>query len=348
MRHMMSVAKLGLAFGLATALGLGMPLPAEAQRTKLTIYTALENDQLGPFKTAIEAAVPEVEVVWVRDSTGVITARFLAEKDNPRADMVMGHAATSPRMFEQLGLLETYTPKGADALKEVFRDSKEPYTWTGMDAYLGVICYNTVEAGKAGAAPPTSWKDLLDAKYKGKLVMPHPASSGTGYLMVGAWLQMMGEAEGWKFMDGLHENIAVYTHSGSAPCVQAARGERVAGVALDMRGASEKTKGAPLEVIIPSEGTGWEMEASAIVKGTKNLEAAKKVADWSATKGANELYSKTYATVAMPDTGTAPPNYPANAEKLMIKNDLAWMAENRERILAEWSKRYESKAAPKN
>ncbi len=186
MRHMMSVAKLGLAFGLATALGLGMPLPAEAQRTKLTIYTALENDQLGPFKTAIEAAVPEVEVVWVRDSTGVITARFLAEKDNPRADMVMGQAATSLLMFEKLGLLETYKPKGADALKEVFRDSKEPYTWTGMDAYLGVICYNTVEAGKAGAAPPTSWKDLLDAKYKGKLVMPHPASSGTGYLMVGA------------------------------------------------------------------------------------------------------------------------------------------------------------------
>ena len=69
--------------------------PASAQRTKLTVYTALENDQLGPFKQAIEAAVPDVEVVWVRDSTGVITARFLAEKDNPRADMVLGLAATS-------------------------------------------------------------------------------------------------------------------------------------------------------------------------------------------------------------------------------------------------------------
>lgn len=335
---------------LAAPLAIGglLATAAQAQKTKLTVYTALENDQLGPFKSAIEAAVPEVEVVWVRDSTGVITARFLAEKDNPRADMVMGQAATALLLFEKMGLLEPYKPKGVDALKPVFRDAKEPYTWTGMDAYLGVICYNTVEAGKAGVAPPKSWKDLLDAKYKGKLVMPHPASSGTGYLMVGAWLQMMGEAEGWKFMDALHENMAVYTHSGSAPCVQAARGERVAGVALDMRGASEKTKGAPIEVIIPAEGTGWEMEASAIVKGTKNLEVAKKVADWSATKGANELYSKTYATVALPDTGSAPSNYPANAEKLMIKNDLVWMAENRERILAEWTKRYEAKAAPKN
>jgi iron(III) transport system substrate-binding protein len=345
---MLSFRRGAWCLALAAVLGAGVTLPAQAQKTKLTVYTALENDQLGPFKAAIEAAVPDVEIVWVRDSTGVITARFLAEKDNPRADMVMGQAATALLLFEKMGLLEPYKPAGADALKEVFRDTKEPYAWTGMDAYLGVICYNTVEAGKIGATPPKSWKDLLDAKYKGKLVMPHPASSGTGYLMVGAWLQMMGEAEGWKFMDALHENMAVYTHSGSAPCVQAARGERVAGVALDMRGASEKTKGAPLEVIIPAEGTGWEMEASAIVKGTKNLDVAKKVADWTATKGANELYSKTYATVAMPNTGSAPPNYPANAEKLMIKNDLVWMAENRERILSEWSKRYESKAAPKN
>ena len=102
-----------------------------------------------------------------------------------------------------------------------------------------------------------------------------------------------------------------------------------------------------IEEYFVHEGTGWEMEATAIVKGTKNLELAKKVADWVATKGANEIYAKTYAIVALPDTGKYPPNYPANAEKLMIKNDFAWMADNRERILAEWTKRYESKAAPK-
>ncbi len=334
--------------GLAACAALLMALPAQAQRTQLTVYTALENDQLGPFKAAIEKAVPEVEVVWVRDSTGVITARFLAEKDNPRADMVLGIGATSLLVFEKEGLLETYKPKGADALKPVFRDGQGPYTWTGMDAYIGVICFNTAEAGKDKIAVPTSWKDLTKPEYKGKLVMPHPASSGTGYLTVGAWLQTMGEEEGWKFMDALHENMAVYTHSGSAPCVQAAKGERVAGIALDMRGASEKSKGAPLEVIIPSEGVGWEMEATGIVKGTKHLALAKKVADWGATKDANELYSKTYAVVAYPGAGKYPPNYPANAEQRMIKNDFIWMAQNRERILKEWSKRYESKAAPKN
>src|SRR5215212_10605053 len=117
--------------GLAVAFALGVAAPAAAQqKTKLTIYTALENDQLPPFKQAIEAAVPEADVTWVRDSTGVITARFLAEKDNPRADMVMGLAASSLLMFEKAGLLETYKPQGADGLKEVFRDTRDPYTWT--------------------------------------------------------------------------------------------------------------------------------------------------------------------------------------------------------------------------
>jgi iron(III) transport system substrate-binding protein len=335
-------------FGAACFAAILAAAPASAQRTKLTVYTALENDQLGPFKQAIEAAVPEAEIVWVRDSTGVITARFLAEKDNPRADIVLGLAVTSLISFEKMGLLETYEPKGADKLKPEYRDSKPPYTWTGMDAFLSVACYNTAEGGKVGAKAPVSWKDLTNPVFKGKVVMPHPASSGTGYLTVAAWIQIMGEAEAWKFMDALHENIAVYTHSGSAPCVQAAKGERLIGIGFDMRGAREKTQGAPIDIILPKEGAGWDMEATGIVKGTKNLAVAKKVADWGASKGASELYSKYYALVADPTVKNIPPNYPPTAEQAMVKNDFAWMAENRDRILAEWSKRYESKAAPKN
>src|SRR5437763_14774580 len=130
--------------------------PAMAQRTKVTLYTAIENDQLGPFKQAIEAAVPDVEVVWVRDSTGVITARFLAEKDNPRADVVFGLAVTSLILFEKQGLLETYEPKGADKLRPAFRDATPPYTWTGMDAFVSVVCFNTAEAAKGNVKPPAS------------------------------------------------------------------------------------------------------------------------------------------------------------------------------------------------
>ena len=331
----------------ASALLVGMLAgPATAQKTKLTIYTALENDQLAPFKTEIEKTVPDVEVEWVRDSTGVVTARFLAEKDSPKADMVLGLAASSLLLFKNAGLLEAYQPKGVEALKPAFRSSDG--SWTGQDAFLGVICFNTVEGQKSALEVPKSWKDLTDAKYKDKLVMPHPASSGTGYLTVAAWMQLMGEAEAWKFMDALHQNIAVYTHSGSAPCVQAAKGERVAGISFDMRAAREKSAGAPIEIISPAEGIGWDMEAFAIVKGTKKADAARKVADWAVTKAASELYSKFYAVVAHPEVNNVPKNYPADAETRMAKVDFQKMADDRARVLAEWSKRYESKAAPKN
>lgn len=321
---------------------------ALAQKTKLTVYTALENDQLKVFKDTIEKAVPTVEISWVRDSTGVITARFLAEKANPQADMVLGLSGSSMAAFAKQGLLEPYTPKGIDALKPMFRSGAKPAeTWVGMDAYLSVVCFNTIEAGKKNLARPTTWKDLAKPEFAGSIVMPNPASSGTGYLTIAAWLQIMGEEAGWKFMDDLHKNVAVYTHSGSAPCVQAAKGERIIGIGFDMRGAREKTAGAPIDLILPAEGAGWEMETSGIVKGRPNVAAAKLVQDWVVSQGANELYGKYYAIVAHPAITAAPPNYPANAEKAMVKNDLDWMASNRDRILAEWTKRYDGKSAPK-
>ena len=68
---------------------LGFMASAQAQqRTRVTVYTALENEQLASLKQAAERAVPDIEIAWVRDSTGVITARLLAERANPRADAI--------------------------------------------------------------------------------------------------------------------------------------------------------------------------------------------------------------------------------------------------------------------
>jgi len=345
-----TIGKIGrglLAGAAAMALLIGGADALAQARTKISIYTSIENDQLGPFKQAIEAAVPSVEVAWVRDSTGVMTARLIAEKDNPRADMIIGIAASSLALFDSMGMLAPYTPKGSEGLKAQFKSGKNPETWVGMDAYLSVVCFNTAEAAKGSKPKPASWADLTNPAYKGQIVMPNPASSGTGYLTVAAWLQIMGEANGWKFMDALHDNIAVYTHSGSAPCVQAARGERLIGIGFDMRGAREKTQGAPIDIVLPKEGAGWEMEASGMVKGTKNAAAVQAVLDWSVSKAANELYGKYYAIVAQQGMSFAPPNYPAGAEQAMVKNDLAWMASSRDKILAEWTKRYDGKSAPR-
>ena len=75
--------------GVALA-AIGLSSAAFAQKTKLTVYTAIENEQLEPFKKAFEADNPTIEIAWVRDSTGVMTAKLIAEKDNPRADVISG------------------------------------------------------------------------------------------------------------------------------------------------------------------------------------------------------------------------------------------------------------------
>ena len=328
------------------ALALSIPL-ALAQRTPLLVYTALETDQLKGFKDSIEAAIKDVEIRWVRDSTGVITAKLIAEKANPQADLILGLAATSLLVLEQEGMLTPYAPKGVGALNPRFVDTKKPPRWVGMDVWGATICFNTVEAQKRNLPKPESWKDLLKPIYRGQITMPHPASSGTGFLDVTAWLQLYGEAEGWKYMDALHENIAQYVHSGSKPCRQAGAGEFVMGISFEYRANATKASGAPVDLIFPKEGVGWDMEAAAIMKASKKQDAARKVMDWAATKEANEVYAKSYAIVAMPGIAKPLPNVPANYEKMLVKNDFGWAAKNRDRILAEWSKRYNAKAEPK-
>lgn len=325
------------------------PGAAEA-RTKLTVYACMEREQIQPMKLAIEAAVPGVEAVMVHDATGVIIARALAERARPQADLVLGCAVTSMLVLKEAGLLEGYKPANYDALKPQFRDDAVPPTWIGMYAYLGVGCFNKIEGQRANVPVPTKWTDLLAASFKNRLLMPHPASSGTGYMLVSFWIQLMGEEAAWKYMDRLHENIAQYTHSGSAPCVQAARGEHLFGLSLDVRAAALRTAGAPIDVVVPVEGTGWEMNTASAVKGrpAEQSAGAKRVLDWLSSQQANELYNKDFAVIALSGPAKMPPNYPSDAEARMLKNnDFVWAAASRDRILAEWSRRYERKASPK-
>jgi iron(III) transport system substrate-binding protein len=320
---------------------------AAAQKTQLSVYTALETDQLKAYTEGFNKAYPDIELVWVRDSTGVITAKLLAEKANPKADVIMGVAATSMAIFDKEGMLLPYAPPGLSRLAPEFRDSKNPPAWVGMDVWGATICFNTVEAAKRGIPKPETWKDLTKPVYKGQIVMPHPASSGTGFFDVTAWLQIYGEAEGWKYMDGLHENIAQYMHSGSRPCAAAANGEYVVGISFEYRANREKAQGKPIDLVFPKEGLGWDLEAIGIAKGTKNLAAAQKLVDWSVSDAAMALYAKNFAITAVRELSQPLPNVPANYATLLVKNDFGWAASHRDQILAEWSKRYESKSAPK-
>jgi len=318
-----------------------------AARTDLLVYTAVEADELAKFKKAIEAAVPEVTIKWVRDSTGIVTSKLLAEKDNPQADLVWGLAATSLVLLANQGYFQGYAPRGLEKLDRNFYDTKNtPPLWVGQRAYGAAVCYNTVEGAKKHLPVPTSWQDLTKPVYRGHLIMPNPNSSGTGFLDVSSWIQMWGEERAWKFMDALHENIARYTHSGSAPCKLAAAGEIPIGISFAYRVVKSIEEGAPLKLILPAEGLGWEVEAFGIVRTTKKADLARKVADWSISAEAMKLYAPGYEAVAMPGIPN-PTRELEGVKERFIKNDFAWAAEHRIRILDEWRKRYDAKTEPK-
>ena len=321
---------------------------AAAQKTQLLVYTALETDQLKAYQEGFNKVNPDIEIKWVRDSTGVITAKLLAEKANPQADAVMGVAASSLALLDKQGMLEPYAPLNLDAIMMKYRDTKKVPAWVGMNVWGATICFNTVEAQKRNLPKPETWKDLTKPIYKGQVVMPNPASSGTGYFDVTAWLTLFGDDNGkgggWKYMDALHENIAQYTHSGSKPCNMAAAGEFVMGISFEYRGNANKAKGAPIDLIFPKEGLGWDLEAFAIHKGTKKLDAAKKLADWATSKDAMILYGKNFAITAQPGLASPLPNIPKDYEARLVKMDFNVAAENRERVLAEWTKRYNGKS----
>ena len=314
-------------------------VPAAAQKQTVVIYTAIENEQIAEYKKAYEKSLPNIEVKMLRLSTGDVAARFMAEKDNMQADVIWGVGATNMLVFKNAGLLEPYAPKGLERVQPLFRDKAAAPAWVGIDIYMSAFCFNTEVAKKKNLPKPESWADLTKPVYKGEVVMPNPASSGTGYLSVASILQRMKEAEGWKYLDAIHPNMAEYTKSGSKPCKDSAAGERAIGVSFEYVAHEMKKKGAPVEMVLPKEGSGYEIEANGLTKkGAKNP-AARQFLDWAITDESLKIAAQFFAAVAV--TGMpVPEGLPKDISKVVFPNDFDWSAKNRDRILAEWQKRY--------
>lgn len=315
---------------------------------ELTVYTALEDDQIESYLESYKSTYPDVKVNIVRDSTGVITAKLLAEKDNPVADVVWGTAATSLLVLDQNNMLEPYSPQGVDKVTPEFKDSQNPTHWVGIDAWETAFAVNTVELEKKGLAIPQSYADLIKPEYKGLIVMPNPASSGTGFLTVSGLQQLMGEEEAWKYMDKLNQNIATYTHSGSKPAKLAGTGEYPIGISFGYRSIQEKKKGAPIEVVFPKEGSGWDVEANALMKKATIKPGAKQFLDWAISAEPMKKYNENYAIISVKNESAGiPEGYSKDPVSQLIKNDLNQSAKNREATLEEWTKRYDAKSEPK-
>ena len=298
--------------------------PASAAET-VVIYTAIENEQITDYMKAVKKSLPTLDIKMLRFSTGDISARFMAEKDNMQADLIWGVAATNMLVFERV--------------QPLFRDKTNPPSWVGIDVFMSAFCVNTEVAKKEKLPMPASWADLTKPVYKGHVVMSNPNSSGTGYLSVVSVLQRLKEAEGWKYLDALDRNIAEYTKSGSKPCKDAAAGERAIGVSFEYVALAMKQKGSPVAMVLPREGAGYEMEANALTRKGAGNPAAKRFLDWAITDEAMALYAKYFAAVGVAGF-PVPEGLPKDISRVVYPNDFEWSAKNRDRILAEWSKRY--------
>lgn len=319
----------------------------KADSGEITVYTALEDEQVSDYLAKFNETYPDITVNVVRESTGIITAKLIAEKDNPQADLVWGTAASSMMVLDDMGALEPYEPEGCDRILPQFKSDKEVPTWVGIDAWETAFAVNTEELKKLGMEPEEikSYEDLLDPRLKGQIVMSNPNSSGTGFLTVSAILQLKGKDSeaGWDYLDQLHENIAQYVHSGSKPAKMAASGECAVGISFGYAGISQRDKGAPVEVIFPEEGSGWDLEANALMKKEEINPAAYTFLDWAISDEAMDLYRVNYPIVTVENTGTYE-GYDSNPLDQLIDNDFSWAAENRENILNEWIEKYDSKS----
>ena len=247
-------------------------------KESLIIYTATGPEWLPKYKKAFEQRFPDVEFSFVRAGAGTISARLIAEKKNPKADVVFAVSAIAMENLRQQGVIDRYIPKGLENINPKMR-SPQSY-WFGISAWSGSLCVNTELLAKNGLPVPTSWQDLLDPKYKGMIVMPSPVASSTGYMFLLGWLQQMGEVDGWKYIRALHQNILFYIPSGDGPAAMVAQGEVAIGLSSEVSIAPFLKYHIPVITVAPQEGIAWDSEANALVKGTKNPKLAREFLDF--------------------------------------------------------------------
>ncbi len=220
-----------------------------------------------------------VDVTCLDMSSGEALERIRAESENPQGDVLFGTTNLSHVNLAADGLLEAYQGVGWNLLPDGATKDPDGY-WTGF--YYGVIGFacSPARLEAIGAECPTSWEDLLDPIYKGEIVIAAPAASGTSYTVLSGLVQLMGEDAAFEYYKLLDENIAQYTESGSAPGKMAAAGEYAVGIAFAHDIQVQMDKGLDVIMNFPSEGTAFEIGGISIIKGAKNLEAAKAWVDY--------------------------------------------------------------------
>ena len=308
------------------------------------VYTSLENEEVVEYLKQAKLDLPDLDIKAIRLSTGELGARMLAERNNPQADVVWGWAVTNMADFVPRGMLEPYKPANWDKIPAHFKNPDGH--WAAIDLYAAAFVINTKVMEARNIPMPKGWKDLLKPEFKDQIVMPNPASSGTGFLQIASILVLfdpdyknkpLEDNKGWEFIKALDENMSQYIKSGSRPARMAAAGEFAVGCSFAFVYSSLKRQGFPVAMVLPEEGVGYELEANALLKGAKNPEAAKKFLDWALSENAMREYAKFKLGVTLPGI-PGPADLPSLDTVKLAPMDFAWQAENREKILEIWQK----------
>ena len=257
-------------------------------RTPLVIYSPHGKDLLQYYEKEFEAANPTIDVQWADMGSQDVLDRLRSEKANPQADLWFGAPAETFGRAAREGLLEPYRPSWAGEIPSEARDSLD--RWYGTYLTPEVIAYNAETVPAADV--PRDWDDVLDPKWKGKIIIRDPIPSGSMRAIFGAIivreLQRTGSTKaGFDWLRRLDANTKEYVISPTM--LYQKLGQREGQVSLynmpDIETLRATTK-YPIASRIPASGTPLLVEGIALVHGSKHAAAAKQFYEFVTTTGA--------------------------------------------------------------
>lgn len=313
----------------------------EVNRSDITVYSAFPSDTVGTYLAAFKAEHPEIRVKLVNAVTLDLVERLLAEQNNPQADVVWGLAVSSMLTLEWNYLLTMYTPTGTERIDPLFLDSKVPPQWVGISARSIALCANQAELRKQNLPLPTSWQDLVNPSYQGKLLILSPGQTSVGYLLISTILQMYGENEGWEYLAQLQQNVGgVYANNARNVCERVANGDYLIGLTYDYRAYFPDDPNMAL--IFPAEGAGWELEANGLIRREYIKKSAKTFLDWAISDTAMQAYAEDRMIIAAQiDQATLQGTRSQDISSYLFSDlDIPWIGANRERVQEDWLKLY--------
>jgi len=321
----------------AAALAVALALAAPALAAELNAYSIWPENWARPMFEEFEKATG-VKVNFVRFSSGEALARVIAEKNNPRVDVLFGGPVETFAAGINEGLFEPYKPPSFAKLPA--RMKQADGQWVAIADDPLVFMTNDKFLKEHNLKAPASWNDLLNPAYKNMLQMADARTSGTAVTRIFSILEVNGrdEAKAFAYMKQLRPNVQLYTKSGGGGTLPVGLGQAGGGIFFIVDALDTKAKGYDVTVSFPSEGIGSAAEGIALIKGAKNADSAKKLIDWASSPAMQGLFAKYKINFipAHPDVQLEPSLAAVLKGAKIFPIDADYAGPNRKRIVDRW------------